>query len=1091
MRLKSMTRIIGMTVLLLVLGAGMNFAQVTGKISGLITDRETGDELPGANVVIKGTTLGASADINGNFFVINVPAGTYTLVGTMIGYKSLEIENVRVSIGLTTEIDFKMIPTVLDAGETVTIVAERPLIQKDVTATTKIASQEQIQAIPVQTVYGAIATAPGTQGSGRNLHVRGGRAGEVQYLVDGISVEDPQTGNYALEVGREAVAEMQLISGGFNAEYGNAQSGVVLLTTREGAVDRYRGKVSYKTDDLSGSGLGENSENWDFVETSISGPEPITTYLFPMLGFKIPGSMNFFLQGDTQANDGRGDIRYNVTEGLRGNTVFNDWFGLGGRRDYVAATTNFKLTYNITPNHKLAFGYRSSNSVQLTHSWPNYYTSLMDVVSEGQALGISDGIDNDGDGRVDEEVFNGIDDDGDGVIDEYDAVFVDRAKINALSGWEFSWGLDGDGDGKTDEEAFNGIDDDGDGKIDEDITMPFDQNGFDIARRYDRDNRQLSLNWTHTLSEKTFYELRFSYNDFNYPIMPARGIKPGEYTTIDQLEDWVTAYDAAQAERTRLSTLRDQQIAQSGSSDIVVPDITKMIEPNWSFGTPSESYTDANANGKYDAGEAFTDWNNNGLWDYNNPTGESMYFEGQYHPFRGYIYQAYSQLFWNYKTTKYIGKFDITSQLNTNHQLKGGLEWNHMRLYSHLRQYLNPYNGRGLFSNQYDVFPNSAAFYVQDKMEFKSAIVNAGLRLEYFDPGSQVADEKVTDPLVPGYQLTKAGLTRIPEKRWSLLPRLGFSFPVTDHDVFHFFYGHFFQMPALDNVYNQANQRIDSANSIVGNPGLEPEKTISYEVGVRHSFGLNTMMSFSGFFKDIDNLMQIGKVEDVKGNVFRTYLNDTYGTVRGIELLLNQRSGQFLSGEASYTYQVATTSHSDSRDTYGLEDAFADLPGKEYPADWDQRHAITVNVDLHFLENQGPRLGNVYPLENWNLNILHTEASGLPYTPETASGTLIMTKINSLRTPWVRTTDVRMRKFFTAYGTRLGLILEVYNLFDRQNVIGYDEGGVIDAYRNRIGYSNGTPASRVANYGGFANSYPSPFAWEVGRRLRLGFSLEF
>jgi len=91
----------------------------------------------------------------------------------------------------------------------------------------------------------------------------------------------------------------------------------------------------------------------------------------------------------------------------------------------------------------------------------------------------------------------------------------------------------------------------------------------------------------------------------------------------------------------------------------------------------------------------------------------------------------------------------------------------------------------------------------------------------------------------------------------------------------------------------------------------------------------------------------------------------------------------------------------------------------------------------------------------------------------------------------VRTTDVRMRKFFTAYGTRLGLILEVYNLFDRQNVIGYDEGGVIDAYRNRIGYSNGTPASRVANYGGFANSYPSPFAWEVGRRLRLGFSLEF
>ncbi|MBN1543706.1 TonB-dependent receptor, partial [candidate division KSB1 bacterium] len=753
--------------------------------------------------------------------------------------------------------------------------------------------------------------------------------------------------------------------------------------------------------------------------------------------------------------------------------------------------TNLKLTYNMSPNHKLSFGFRSSNSVQLTHAWPNYYTSLMDVVSEGQAKGISDGMDNDGDGRIDEEIFNGVDDDGDGVIDESDGLFVDPAKVRAFSGWEFGWGKDTDGDSRVDEEAYNGVDDDGDGRIDEDCMMPFDQNGFDIARRYDRDNRQFSLNWTHTLSEKTFYELRLSYNDFNYPIMPARGMNPGQYTTIDELEDWVFDYDAAQDERSRLSRLREQQIAETGSSDIVVPDITTMIEPNWAFGTPSEPYVDSNSNGKYDAGEPFTDGNGNGLWDYNNPTGEAMFFEGQYHPFRGYRYQNYTQLFWNYQTTKYVGKFDITSQVTNNHQLKSGIEWNYMRLYSHLRQYLNPYNGRGLFSNQYTVFPNSAAFYMQDKMEFKSAIVNAGLRIEYFDPGKQVADEKADDPLVPGYQLTKAGLTRVPDKRWSVLPRFGISFPVTDNDVFHFFYGHFFQMPALDNVYNQANQRIDSANSIVGNPGLEPEKTISYEFGIRHAFGLNTMMSFTGFFKDIDNLMQIGKVEDVKGNVFRTYLNDTYGTVRGIELLLNQRAGNFLSGEASYTYQVATTSHSNARDTYGLEDAFADLPGKEYPADWDQRHALTVNVDFHFGNNQGPRIGNIHVLENWNLNILHTQSSGLPYTPETATGTTVLTEVNSLRTPWVRTTDLRMRKFFGLYGTRLGLIFEVYNLFDRENVIGVDEGGIIDAYRNRVGYSNATPASRQANYGGFANSIPSPFAWEIGRRLRLGFSLEF
>ena len=1106
MRVMRLFTFLGVATLLLFLVSNFGFAGVTGKITGKVLDKETGEALPGANIIVDGTMMGSAADIEGNYTILNVPPGNYTLIASMIGYSSTKVKDVRVSIDLTTTVNFELSSEVL-VGEVVSIVAERPLIQKDVTASTKIASQEQIQAIPVATVQGALAVAPGASSSGRNMHMRGGRSGEIQYVVDGISVEDVLVGGYALNVGREAVAEMQLISGGFNAEYGNAQSGVVLLTTRDGQSDQYRGKILYKTDDFGGSGLGENSENYDLVEASIGGPEPITTYLLPQLGLKIPGQMTFFLQADETMDDGRGNIRYLTSDKYKNPTLLNDWFGLGGKRDAVTNTSNFKLTYNISPNHKLSFGFRGSNEKINGHTFSRIYNNpaggdefanLTELVQYGQSLGLDDGMDNDGDGRIDEEVFDGIDNDGDGVIDEYDAKFVDPASVGViqgtLQGWDFSWGIDNDNDGRIDEETINGIDDDGDGRIDEDTMAPFSVNGFDTYRRYDRNNTMFSLNWTHTLSSKTFYEFRLSRFKSDRPILPRKGINRNTAGDIDELENWVADYEVAQAEVERVRAEREREIEDTGSSDIVVPDIRDLIEPGWAFGYPSEPYDDINEDGRYTPDEdTFEDWNGNGLWDHNNPQGLSLWFEGENHPLRGYKYQDYTQLFWRWRQIVYTAKFDLTSQVNQNHQLKSGFEANYYDLYNNLRQYLTPYNGSGLFPNYYHIFSHAVAAYVQDKMEFKSAIVNLGLRFEYFNPGDQVKDEKTDNPNIPGYDLLTAGANRSPENSYSLLPRFGISFPVTDKMVFHFFYGHFFQRPDLDDVYNTVNQPINSSQSIVGNPGLDPEETISYEVGVRQQFTTNTMLSITGFFKDIDNLTQIGRVEDNKGNVFRTYLNDTYGTVRGIEMVLNQRTGRHLSGEASYTYQVATTTHSTARGTYNNENAFANLPGKEYPADWDQRHTFTLNVDYHFGENEGPALMGIHPLENWNLNILHTSKSGMPYTPTAANGSDILTEINTKRTPAVHSTDLRMRKYFNFYGdTRLGVILDVFNIFDRKNVVPIDEYSIsVDRYRDRIGYSNGTPPTRIKNYGGFANAIADPYAWEIGRRLRLGFSVEF
>ncbi|MDP2038276.1 MAG: carboxypeptidase-like regulatory domain-containing protein, partial [Ignavibacteria bacterium] len=109
------------------------FAGTTGKISGTVKDKSTGEALPGCSISVEGTVLGAVCDVNGEYYIINMRPGKYTLVATMIGYKSYKVTNVQVIVDLTTKVDFSIEATTIDLGETV-VRAERPIIEKDVTS---------------------------------------------------------------------------------------------------------------------------------------------------------------------------------------------------------------------------------------------------------------------------------------------------------------------------------------------------------------------------------------------------------------------------------------------------------------------------------------------------------------------------------------------------------------------------------------------------------------------------------------------------------------------------------------------------------------------------------------------------------------------------------------------------------------------------------------------------------------------------------------------------------------------------------------------------------------------------------------------
>ena len=202
----------------------------TGKIAGKVTDAATNEVLPFVNVVVEGTSLGAATDIDGNYSILNVPPGTYSLKVTAIGYNTTVINKVEVSIDLTTRIDVQLSETSVQLKGEVVIVASRPLVTKDLTASTAVIGANEIASLPVTEFQDLLKLQAGMVGG----NVRGGRSGEVVYQIDGVPVTDFYDGSTVVDVNANSIQELQFVSGAFNAEYGRALSGVVNIATKDG-----------------------------------------------------------------------------------------------------------------------------------------------------------------------------------------------------------------------------------------------------------------------------------------------------------------------------------------------------------------------------------------------------------------------------------------------------------------------------------------------------------------------------------------------------------------------------------------------------------------------------------------------------------------------------------------------------------------------------------------------------------------------------------------------------------------------------------------------------------------------------------------
>jgi outer membrane receptor protein involved in Fe transport len=253
---------------LILLPCALLVAGTTGKIAGRVTDAATGEGLTGVNIVIVGTTLGASTDAEGHYTVINVPPGRYDIRVRLIGYTPTTYQEVRVVIDQTTLQDVKLDASAVELADVV-VQAQRPMVQKDLTATMSVVSAEQIELLPVRDFVEVLLLQAGVVGDGGRIYVRGGRSNEVAYLIDGMSVKDPVLGALGTRVNNDAIQELTFLSGTFNAEYGDALSGVVNIITKEGGKE-YTGQLEARTSQFGVSPYRDYRENR--MSASASGP---------------------------------------------------------------------------------------------------------------------------------------------------------------------------------------------------------------------------------------------------------------------------------------------------------------------------------------------------------------------------------------------------------------------------------------------------------------------------------------------------------------------------------------------------------------------------------------------------------------------------------------------------------------------------------------------------------------------------------------------------------------------------------------------------------------------------------------------------
>ncbi|MCK4257116.1 TonB-dependent receptor [candidate division WOR-3 bacterium] len=338
-------------------------AGTTGKIAGRVVNTETGEPLPFVNVYLIDANLGGVTDEDGYYFILGIPPGYYDVKAEMMGFQVVIQEGALIVSDRTTPLNFSLNPTILDIGKEVIVIGERPLIEFDRTSKISVITDKEIEKGPLHTISEILASQAGvTLGSGQEIHVRGGRSGELAYMIDGMSVRDPLFGGFKSFLPSSSISEMVLLSGTFNAEYGDAMSGVVNIVTKSGGV-KFNGDIGYSSINIAGFRYRKKDA---FAEYEVEDKyEYIRQDLRDYYDVVAPGSFEGYLSSGIP--------------GLRNTTLFtagkyiaeNSYlpFGYSLERNIIAKITTRLENFNIFLSIQGGDNYYQNYS----HSWKYRY----------------------------------------------------------------------------------------------------------------------------------------------------------------------------------------------------------------------------------------------------------------------------------------------------------------------------------------------------------------------------------------------------------------------------------------------------------------------------------------------------------------------------------------------------------------------------------------------------------------------------------------------------------------------------------------------------------------------------------------------
>ncbi len=1136
-----MANVFRSVILLVVLGLFAStsiWAGSVGRVKGKIINKKTKEGIPSAVVTIDGTTMGAQADINGDYMIINVPPGVYTVTASVAGYIPVKTSNVDVRADGSVTVNAALEESIVEV-QAQEVIAERDLLKITETANLRQITAENIKNMPVSTVQDLLTTQVGVVERFGEIHIRGGRNNEVMYVVDGVSVKDPLGGlgavDQAMNISGNVIEDLQIIKGGFDAEYGNAQSGIINITTKSGSTNT-TAHLEYFTDDFGTDILNKNSNNFDRVDFNMSGPEPyLSSKLLPSLGINWFNEKLFYsIQGAADKSDGYISYKDFFTDTNNRGFKSRSILGLFDLTDRMTNSYEGQISmrYQATPNIKVNLQYRGSwddqtvfgrtyydyiytpetapvvheeshmYKAQLTHQLDKstYYEITLSRFNRDYLQKPGD-PNNPGEGLTPDQFL---------LFEQYEYFFdrngngkFDQAEPFINANGDTSW-LNG-GPFYTFGDAYRPVNEVSAGLPGWPIlSYELDQEYRGVTSTYRGQGNSSTLvdtiitDWNGNgvvdfFESEQFVDLNGDgkWNSGDYLLIDTNGngkYDPdrGQVTNQDKPEPY---FDGDRVLGEPFTDVNLNGVYDAGIDIFVLavdPAVNQDLNRNSKYDGPSDPwlpgtpYIDRNKNGIYDPpngrfdyGEAYDDVNLNGRFD----TVDGFYDYG-------HEQWAFYQ---NRSAARWTGDFKITKVFTKEHEVKTGVAVDfHKISYGDLRYPNFVYDGipdggeypdRGVFRDFYKRNPISGAVFVQDKMEYGAMIANIGLRYDFFIQSSEVKANAVE-----GQSQEKTILGS--QNRFS--PRIGCSYPISDKAKVYFNYGHFNQLPDLNLMYARATQA-SNAFGIIGNENLDYSKTISYEFGVDYILSESYRLGISGFYKDIFGI--INSIREGSGpSATSVYQNSDYARTRGFELELEKNYGNYVDGIVTYEYSFAYGKSSDESSNYFAEFNNGTIPIQEFPLDWDVRHQLSMNIDFQVPQGDHPKLFGLKLPDNWGANVIWQFGSGYPFTPDKDYPGLRLLageqpQTNSLRYPSTSEVDIRAYKRFPFLGLNYTVTLWVNNLFDAKNV------ELIYGLTGRYNAASKTPGSNYVFEGTPAASNPMNLG--PGRNIRLGFGVEF